>query len=124
MSEEFQFFDSYEDYIMNYLTQIESESDDILDMLSHKNTKFLFYQFNQYSGQIRQPLKLIRHSVIAENNYALTVIQEKKLSPDNDTVYIDHNKKNNKFRVRIKTSYKNTTQKSSKKKLNERHKFT
>ena len=109
MSEEFQFFDSYEDYIMNYLTQIESESDDVLDMLSHKNTKFLFYQFNQYSGQIRQPLKLIRHSVIAENNYALTVIQEKKLSPDNDTAYIDHNKKKNKFRVRLKTSYKNTT---------------
>ena len=102
MSEEFQFFDSYEDYIMNYLTQIESESDDVLDMLSHKNTKFLFYQFNQYSGQLRQPLKL---------------------SPDNDTVYIDHNKKN-KFRVRLKTSYKNTTQKSSRKKLNERHKFT
>ena len=47
MSEEFQFFDSYEDYIMNYLTQIETESDDVLDMLSHKNTKFLFYQFNQ-----------------------------------------------------------------------------
>ena len=47
MYEEFQFFDSYEDYIMNYLTQIETESDDVLDMLSHKNTKFLFYQFNQ-----------------------------------------------------------------------------
>ena len=47
MSEEFQFFDSYEDYIMNYLTQIETESDDVLDMLSQKNTKFLFYQFNQ-----------------------------------------------------------------------------
>ena len=47
MSEEFQFFDRYEDYIMNYLTQIETESDDVLDMLSHKNTKFLFYQFNQ-----------------------------------------------------------------------------
>ena len=49
MYEEFQFFDSYEDYIMNYLTQIESESDDVLDMLDmlpYKNTKFLFYQFN------------------------------------------------------------------------------
>ena len=47
MPEDCQCFDSYEDYIMNYLTQIESESDDVLDMLSHKNTKFLFYQFNQ-----------------------------------------------------------------------------
>ena len=79
MFEEFQFFDSYEDYIMNYLTQIESEKDDVLDILSHKNTKFLFYQFNQYLGQIGKPLKLIKHTVIADDNYALTVIQEKRL---------------------------------------------
>ena len=78
MSEEFQFFDSYEEYIMNYLTQTENESDDALDMLTNKTIKFLFYQFNQYLAQIRQPLKLIRHSVIANDNYALTVIQERK----------------------------------------------
>ena len=36
MSKEFQLFDSYEDYIMNYLTQIESESDYVLDALSQK----------------------------------------------------------------------------------------
>ena len=77
MPEEFQFFDSYEDYIMNYLTQTESESDNVLDMLAYKNTKFLFYQFNQYLVQIGQPLNLIRDTVIADNNYALTAIQEK-----------------------------------------------
>ena len=75
MSEEFQFFDSYEEYIMNYL--IENESDNALDMLTNKNTKRLFYQFNQYLVQIGQPLKFIRHSVIADDNYALTVIQER-----------------------------------------------
>ena len=48
---------------MNYLMKIESESDDVLDMLSHKNAKFLFYQFNQYLAQIGKPLKLIRHTV-------------------------------------------------------------
>ena len=47
MPKDCQCFDSYEDNIMNYLTQIESESDDLLDMLSHKNAKFLFYQFRQ-----------------------------------------------------------------------------
>ena len=46
MPKEFQFFDNYENYIMNYLTQIESESDDALDMLPHKNKKILFYQFH------------------------------------------------------------------------------
>ena len=77
MPKEFQFFDSYEDSIMNYPTQIESESDGVL---SHKNTKFLCYQFNQYLAQIGQPVKLIRHTVIADNNYALTSIQEKNCS--------------------------------------------
>ena len=47
-------------------------------MLSHKNTNFLFYQFNQYFAQMGKPLKSIRHTVIAHDNYALTVIQEKK----------------------------------------------
>ena len=51
MPKEFQFFDSHEDYVMNYLTQIESESKDVLDMVSHKDTKFLFYQFHQYLAQ-------------------------------------------------------------------------
>ena len=46
MPKEFQFFDNYENYIMNYLTQNESESDDALDMLPHKNKKILFYQFH------------------------------------------------------------------------------
>ena len=80
MSEEFQFFDSYEDFFKNYLTQIETESDDARDMIAHKNIKFLFYQFNQFFAQIGQPLKLIRHTVIADDNYALTVIQEKKMA--------------------------------------------
>ena len=47
-------------------------------MLSHKNTKFLFDQFNQYFAQIGKPLKSIRHTIIGDDNYALTVIQVKK----------------------------------------------
>ena len=78
MPKEFRFFDNYEDYFKNDLTQIESESDDPLDMLTHKNTKFLFYQFNQYLAQIGKPLKLIRDTVIADDSYVLTIIQEKK----------------------------------------------
>ena len=33
-----------------------------------------------------------------------------QLSPDNDIIYMDHDKKNNKFRVRMETSDKNITQ--------------
>ena len=77
MSEEFQFFDSYEEYIMNYITAIENETYYKLDMLTNKNSKFLFYHFNQYLAEIGQPLKFVGHSVISDNNYALTVLQER-----------------------------------------------
>ena len=60
MSEQFQFFDGYEEYIMNYLTETENESDNALDVVTNKDTKFPFYQFKQYLAQIRQPLKCIR----------------------------------------------------------------
>ena len=40
-----------------------------------------------------------------------------QLPPDNDTVYIDNDRKNIKFRVRLETSDKNTVQKSSRKKM-------
>ena len=46
-------------------------------MLCHKNKKIIFYQFNQYLAWVGQPLKLIRHTVIADDNCALTAIQEK-----------------------------------------------
>ena len=43
MSEEFQFFNSYEEYFMNCMTAIENEIDNELDMLINK---FLFCHFN------------------------------------------------------------------------------
>ena len=48
-------------------------------MLSYKDTKFLFCQINLYLAQIEKPLKLIRDTVIADENYALTATQEKKI---------------------------------------------
>ena len=47
-------------------------------MLSYKDTKFLFCQINLYLAQIEKPLKLIRDTVITDENYALTATQEKK----------------------------------------------
>ena len=47
-------------------------------MLSYKDTKFLFCQINLYLAQIEKPLKLIRDTVIADDSYVLTIIQEKK----------------------------------------------
>ena len=49
MSEEFQFFDSYEEHIVNYMTAIKNETDDGF-MLTNK--KSISYHFNQNLAQI------------------------------------------------------------------------
>lgn len=48
-------------------------------MLTNKNCKFLFYNFNNYLNRISQPIQLIRHTKISENDFALKILQEKKL---------------------------------------------
>lgn len=47
------------------MTPIKNINDDKYDMLTHKNAKFLFYQFNKYLTQINEPVKYIKHTEIA-----------------------------------------------------------
>ena len=63
---------------MNYMTAIENQTDDELDIFINKNLKFVFYHFNHYLAEIGQPLKFVRHSVISDDNYALTARQERR----------------------------------------------
>ena len=60
MPEEFQLFDSYEDYIMNYLMQIENESDDALDMLTNQKYKISFLSIQSIFGTNRTTSKIDR----------------------------------------------------------------
>ena len=64
MSEEFQFLDSYEGYELS-VTNWKWKRWCAWDAF-HNNIKFLFYQFNQYLVQLGKSLKLIRHTVIAQ----------------------------------------------------------
>ena len=58
MSKEFQFFDSYEDYIVNYLTQIEGKSSDVLHMLYDKNTNIIFVSIQSVFSTNRTTSKI------------------------------------------------------------------
>ena len=55
---------------------IKRENDDKYDMLIHKDSKFLFYNFTGYFSRINSPLQLIRRTTIADDNYALNVLQD------------------------------------------------
>ena len=45
------------------------------DVLTNKNSKYLFYRFNDYLEHIFEPIKPVRHSVISDDDLALEVIQ-------------------------------------------------
>ena len=62
---------------MKYLVNIEDGEDEKYDMLTNKNSKFLFYHFNDCLRQINEPTKTVRHSIVADDDTALEILQNK-----------------------------------------------
>ena len=75
MEMEFSIYEDFNDYILKYIMVTKSENDDKCDILIHKDSKFLFYNFNGYLSRINRPLQLVRQTTIAHDNYALNVLQ-------------------------------------------------
>ena len=69
--------DDYDDYFMKYLINIKDGEDEKNDMLANKNSKFLFYNFNDYFKQINQPTKPVRHVVVTDDETVLEILQSK-----------------------------------------------
>ena len=68
------FTDGYEDYF-DWLVQGFSGNEDQKYVLTNKNSKYLFYWFDDYLERLLQPIKPVRHSIITDNDLALEVIQ-------------------------------------------------
>ena len=66
--------DDYDDYFMKHLINIKDGNDEKYDMLTNKNSKVLFYHFNNYLRQISEPTKLVRHSVVLNDETALEIL--------------------------------------------------
>ena len=47
----------------------------IKNVVTNKNSKYLFYWFNNYLEGLLQPMKHILHSVITDDDVALDIIQ-------------------------------------------------
>ena len=76
---EFKISNNYENYILEYFDAIKNKSDDKYDMLKHKTSKCLFYDFNNFLNRIGKQTKLIRHTKISDDDFALENLQEKNL---------------------------------------------
>ena len=47
-------------------------------MLTNNNSKFIFYNFNNYLNRIGRPIQFVRHTITSDDDYALTKLQNKE----------------------------------------------
>ena len=74
---DFSYDDDYTDYITKYLPSINEYDDDKFDVLTNKNSKYLFHLFNKRQEDRNRRKQFIRHSVITDDNYDLKELQNK-----------------------------------------------
>ena len=84
----FTFTDSYEDYFEWLVHGFKGNEDQKHNVLTNKNSKYLFYQFNDYLEHIFEPIKRVRHSVITDDDLVLEVIQNKNRQYFIETILI------------------------------------
>ena len=74
---EFVLSDDYDDYLIKYLVNIKDGNDKKYDMPTNRNSKFLFYRFNDYLRQVSEPTKPVRHSIVLNDETALEILKNK-----------------------------------------------
>ena len=72
---EFIFADSYKDYFQWLIVDFDSYEKTKPDVLTNKNSKFLFYCFNDFLQQRFREPKPVRHSTITDDYIVLDRIQ-------------------------------------------------
>ena len=65
IQKEFQTSEDYDDYILDFLSAIKHIYK--FDVLTHKNSKFIFCHFNNYLSQINEPVKPICQTIISDD---------------------------------------------------------
>ena len=75
MKFEFIYDGNYDNYFHWILRGFDSYENIKLDVLSYKNTKFLFYHSNDLLNQSGRNLKVVKHSVVTDDYIAAEEIQ-------------------------------------------------
>ena len=66
---------SYKQYFNEYLLKLNLKNDNALDVLTNKNSKFLFYHYNDLLFDVNLEPLPVRHSRINDNEFATETIQ-------------------------------------------------
>ena len=68
---------SFEKYTRNYFPSFSLEEIDKFDMLSHKNSKYLLYKFNDWIESLGAENVFVRHTSKVKDEVGLQKIEEK-----------------------------------------------
>ena len=63
-------FDFSDDYITKYFPSIRDVNDAKFDIMTNKNSKFLFYQFNSQLHSENKPGQFIGHGIISDDMFS------------------------------------------------------
>ena len=72
---DFLFGDSYSDYFEWLINKFKTKQDDNYHVLKNKNSKYIFYKFNDSLATIGELVKAIRHSKITQDDAVIQAIQ-------------------------------------------------
>ena len=89
-------------YITGILRRIDAETDDRFDMLTNKNVKYFFYQYNDFLLSKNLPTISIRHSKIVEDYVAIEEIQNINWQYLIESLISRIEEENNDFRLKTK----------------------
>ena len=66
---------NYDNYFRWILQEFDSYEKNKLDVLTYKNTKLLFYRFNDSLNQSGRDIKVVKHSAVTNDYIAAEEIQ-------------------------------------------------
>ena len=72
---DFLFEDSYSDYFEWIINKFKAKQDDRYDVLTNKNSKYLFYKSNDSLATIGELVKAVPYSKITQDDVAIEAIQ-------------------------------------------------
>ena len=73
----FSYHHSFEHYIQNFLPSFSLDDVEKLDLYSNKNSKYLFYRFNDYIKMSDGKRQIIKHTLKIKDSIGLKKIEER-----------------------------------------------
>ena len=77
ISKKVSYYNSFEKYVSSSLQSFSINDVEMFDLLTHKNSKYSFYRFNDYIKMYCREKKRIKHTLKVKDSIGLRKIEER-----------------------------------------------